>query len=248
MAFGLPSEVPMNDTHRQKGTILPRDFRVRMNAAEFSLVCISQQSPDWEGPDVYVICQANLLIFLSIGFMIPTHKVFKGLKKILCVSYHVGMVALFISVINCCWTPAGAPGCFCQLSLRLSCGSGCDLTGHEIESCLGGSCPMGSLLESLRLCIAPLSSSLQMNLYWTPVTCWTLLWVLKLENGSYVLVLKFYWGRERWETNTGEPKVLCYEETTRRVSGADSVGVGAATSDPSRKVLWWCDGWTEIGI
>lgn len=65
MAFGLPLGGPMNDIHRQKGPILPRDFRVHMNAAEFSLVRISQQSPDWGGPDVYVICQANLLIFLA---------------------------------------------------------------------------------------------------------------------------------------------------------------------------------------
>lgn len=71
----------MNNTHKQKGVVLPRVFRVSLNAAGFSLLLISQQSPDLGGPHAYVIRQANLLIFPSIGFIIPTHKFLRGLKK-----------------------------------------------------------------------------------------------------------------------------------------------------------------------
>lgn len=54
--------------------------------------------------------------------------------------------------------------------------------------------------------------------------------------GAMVPVLKFYWERERQDTNRREPKVRGNKEKARRGSGANSAGVGAA-SDLSRKVL-----------
>lgn len=53
---------------------------------------------------------------------------------------------------------------------------------------------------------------------------------------AVILVVKFYWGRERQDIYLCRPKVLCCEDKARRGNGADSVGV-CAVSGLSREAI-----------